>query len=187
MCNIVSHKGGKTMSYFLKVTPQKGRTYLAIYYGYYNRDTKSASNRVYKALGSIETLIEKGIPNPKQHFQKVVDKLNKQEEQEKMTTVTDVAPLIKAGYFPFKSLIKSIKFDEYVSYFNAATNFEFKLEELLCSLIYSRLLQPCSKLKTHKEVMPYLYDKYDFSYDARTWVFRERLSKVYRVSIQVNI
>ena len=161
----MSHKGGKTMSYFLKVTPQKGRTYLAIYYGYYNRDTKSASNRVYKSLGSIETLIEKGIPNPKQHFQKVVDKLNKQEEQEKMTTVTDVAPLIKAGYFPFKSLIKSIQFDEYVSYFNAATNFEFKLEELLCSLIYSRLLQPCSKLKTHKEVMPYLYDKYDFSYD----------------------
>ena len=43
------------MAFFLKQTPLKGRTYLAIYESFYSREKKGTAHRTYKSLGSIET------------------------------------------------------------------------------------------------------------------------------------
>ena len=44
-------------------------------------------------------------------------------------------------------------------------SFEFDLYELLSSLIYARLVNPCSKHRTFHEVLPQLRDDVHFSYD----------------------
>ena len=44
-------------------------------------------------------------------------------------------------------------------------NFSFPISSLIEALVYSRIVQPCSKLKTYNEVLPLLYEDYDFSLD----------------------
>ena len=65
------------MSYYLKKTKLKGRTYLSIDESFYNPDKKGTSHKCYRSLGSVETLIDKGLEDPITHFQKEVDALNK--------------------------------------------------------------------------------------------------------------
>lgn len=44
-----------------------------------------------------------------------------------------------------------------------STDFRFNIYEMISALVYSRLVCPCSKSKTFDEVIPKLYEKYDFS------------------------
>ena len=46
-----------------------------------------------------------------------------------------------------------------------ATDFRFNVFELLSALVYSRVVQPCSKSKTFTDVIPKLFEKHDFSLD----------------------
>ena len=56
--------GGVFMAYFLKKINQKGRTYLSIVESFYDPKKKGTSHKSYKALGSVETNIAKGIKDP---------------------------------------------------------------------------------------------------------------------------
>lgn len=44
-----------------------------------------------------------------------------------------------------------------------ATDFRFNIFEMTSALVYARLVQPCSKSKTYVEVIPKLFESYDFS------------------------
>lgn len=66
------------MSYYLKKTRLKGRTYLSIDESFYSSKTKGTAHRVYKSLGSVETLKENGMEDPVSFYQKEVDRLNEQ-------------------------------------------------------------------------------------------------------------
>lgn len=46
-----------------------------------------------------------------------------------------------------------------------ATNFRFNISDMISALIYARVVHPCSKSKTYDEVIPKLFDQYDFSLD----------------------
>ena len=46
-----------------------------------------------------------------------------------------------------------------------ATNFRFSVFDLIAALVYARLVRPCSKSKTYEEVIPKLFESYDFSLD----------------------
>ncbi len=48
--------------------------------------------------------------------------------------------------------------------FKINTNFEFDLYEIFSSLIYARLVKPCSKYKSFHDVIPYLGNKVNFTY-----------------------
>lgn len=48
--------------------------------------------------------------------------------------------------------------------FKMYTNFEFDLYEIFSSLIYARLVKPCSKYKSFHDVIPYLGNKINFIY-----------------------
>ena len=52
------------MSYYLKKTRLKGRTYLSIDESFYSKEKKGTAHRCFKSLGSVETHIENGIENP---------------------------------------------------------------------------------------------------------------------------
>lgn len=61
------------MSYYLKKTKLKGRTYLSIDESFYSSKTKGTAHRVFQSLGSVETLKEKGMADPVSFYQKEVD------------------------------------------------------------------------------------------------------------------
>lgn len=153
------------MAYFLKQTPLNGRTYLAIYESFYSHDKKGTAHKCFKSLGSIETHKANGMSDPVSFYQNEVDALNKKRSDEGVRKISDTSPLLHLGYFPLKSIMDKLKIKKFVDYFKLTTNFEFDLYELLSSLIYARGVNPCSKNKTFHEVLPNLYNSYDYSYD----------------------
>ena len=153
------------MAYFLKKTKLKNRTYLAIYESFYDPKRKETAHRCFKSLQSIETHIANGIADPVAHFQKEVDALNNVKKEESVRKISDKSPVHYLGYFPLKSLMTKLQIKKYVDYFKLTNEFEYDLFELLSSLVYARSVNPCSKLRTFHDVLPYLYHEYNFSYD----------------------
>lgn len=153
------------MAYFLKKTKLKNRTYLAIYESFYSHDKKGTAHKCFQSLGSIETHIEHGIPDPVSHFQMQVDALNKSKKEVGVRKISKQSPSVYLGYFPLKSILDKLKIKKYVDFFNLTNDFKYDLFELLSSLIYARSVHPCSKHKTFHEVLPNLYYPYDYSYD----------------------
>lgn len=184
------------MAYFLKKTHNKGRTYLSIVESYYSPQKRCGAHRTYKSLASVESWIAKGIDDPIAHFQKEVDALNDEVSNDKVLKISDSSPELYLGYFPFASLLNKMNIKKYVDYFNFSNSFEFDLYELLSSLIYARLVNPCSKYKTFHEVIPQLKDTTHFSYDQLLdglefigndygkfiEIFNEQMKKVYNIN-----
>jgi len=165
MVLVVLYFGGVLVAYFLKQTPLKGRTYLAIYESFYSREKKGTAHKAFKSLGSIETHKANGMEDPVVIFQKEVDELNRKQHREAERMISNKSPLLHLGYFPLKSIMEKLKIKKYVDYFKLTCDFEFDLYELLSSLIFARCVNPCSKRRTFHEVLPNLFDSFDYSYD----------------------
>lgn len=153
------------MAYFLKITKQKNRTYLAIYESFYNPNKKETSHKSFKSLGSVETNIKNGIKDPIAYYQKEVDELNRIRDEAGIKKISDVSPILYLGYFPLKAILDKLKIKKFVDYFKLTNDFEYDLFDLLSSLIYARSVHPCSKNRTFHEVLPNLYHSYEYSYD----------------------
>ena len=61
--------------------------------------------------------------------------------------------------------MEKLNIKHFIDYFKLITRFEFDLYDLLSSLIYASPVNPCSKYRTFHEVLPNLYQTYNFSYD----------------------
>ena len=153
------------MAYFLKKTKLKNRTYLAIYESFYSHDKKGTAHKCYQSFGSIETLKGNGMEDPVAHFQKEVNRLNSEKKAMGVRKISDTSPILYLGYFPLKNILDKLKMKKYVDLFKLTNDFKYDLYELLSSLIYARSVHPCSKYRTFHEVLPNLYQPYDYSYD----------------------
>jgi len=155
------------MAYFLKQATLKGRTYLSIVESFYNKDKKGTAHKTFKSLSSIETHKASGIDDPITHFSAIVKKMNedfnyaKQEERDRQIMES---PEKHLGYFLIKAVFEGIGVSRFLDFLQSVRGFRFSISELIEALIYSRMIEPCSKSKTSKEVIPSLYGKYDFSY-----------------------
>ena len=153
------------MAFYLKKTKLKGRTYLSIDESFYSHDKKGTAHKCYKSLGSVETWIKKGIPDPISHFQQEVDALNQEKSAEGIRKISNISPSLYLGYFPLKSIMEKMHIKKFIDYFKLTNDFNYDLYELLSSLIFARAVHPCSKYKTFHEVLPNLYDHVSYSYD----------------------
>ncbi len=153
------------MAYYLKKTKLKGRTYLSIDESFYNHEKRGTAHKCFKSLGSVETWMEKGIPDPVAHFQKEVDALNRERADVGIRKISEVSPVQYLGYFPLKALLDKMKIKKYVDYFKLTNDFSYDLYELLSSLVFARAVHPCSKYRTFHEVLPNLYSPPYYSYD----------------------
>jgi len=153
------------MAFFLKKATLKGRTYLSICESFYNPNKKGTAHKTFKSLGSIETLKDNGIDDPIAFYQKEVNALNQEKMSVGVRQISDVSPNLYLGYFPLKAILDKLKIKKYVDYFKLANDFEYDLYELLSTLIYARVVNPCSKHRTFHEVLPELFDSTDYSYD----------------------
>ena len=157
------------MGYFLKKTNNKKGTYLQIYESYYDPERRGGAHRSYRPIGYVHDLVEKGIEDPFSHFQLEVDELNKKfnenKEANKTKTISDESPEKYLGYFPLKNINDALRTKQYIDLMQTATDFRFNVYDIMSSLIYSRVVHPCSKSKTYDEVLPKLFESTDFSLD----------------------
>lgn len=188
--------GGVILAYFLKKSTLKGRTYLSIVESFYSHDKRGAAHRTYKSLASVETWKAKGIDDPIVYFQKEVDELNNAHKNQGVPKISDISPERYLGYFPFVSLMNQMNIKKYVDYFHLGNHFQYDLYEVLSSLIYARLVCPCSKYKTFHEVIPQLKDSVHYSYDQLLdalefigndyhkfiEIFNEQLKSLYKIN-----
>ena len=157
------------MAYFLKKTNNKKGTYLQIYESYYNPERKTGAHRSYKPIGYVHELQAKGIEDPISFYKEEVQKLNqefqKRKQAEKVRQISEESPEKLLGYFPLKNLCDSFGCKKYNDLMQTATGFRFNIFDMMSSLIYARVVHPCSKLKTYIEILPKLFEAYDFSLD----------------------
>lgn len=153
------------MAYFLKKQRQNNNTYLAIYESFYSKASHGTKHKCHKSLGSITKLIESGIEDPISYFQNEVDKLNNESSRKVISKISSSSPLRYLGFFPFQAILNTLAVKNEIDLFKYTTNYTFDLYEVLSSLIYARAVKPCSKHKTYHEVIPFLFNDYDFSYD----------------------
>ena len=152
------------MSYYLKKTTLKGRTYLSIDESFYSNDKKGTAHRCFKSLGSVETLMKNGIDDPVSFYKAEVDKLNKEANEKKVKEIS-VTPERFLGYFLLKSVLDKMQIKKYIDLYKLTTSFKFDLYDVLSNLVYARVTNPCSKYRTHTEVIPRLFGGVNFSYD----------------------
>lgn len=156
------------MSYFLKQTKQGSRIFLQISETTYNKITKRSSNRCYKKLGYLDALVTKEMPDPISYYNEEVRRLNKkrneQIEKEKIAKI-GADPTRNIGYFLVKDMYNTLGIKKELEPFKYINDFSYPISSLLEALTFSRIVTPCSKLKTYNEVLPYLYEDYDFSLD----------------------
>lgn len=182
------------MAYFLKKSNYKKGTYLQIYESFYDPERKGSAHRSHKALGYVHELQAKGIDDPISFYQEEVKKLNQEFQAEKAAKkskqISDDSPEKLIGYFPMKNLNDQLSVKKYIDLMQTATDFRFNVFNMMSALVYSRLVQPSSKLKTYDAVIPKLFDHYDFSlnqlYDGLEYIGceYEKIIEIYNHQIQ---
>ncbi len=159
------------MALFVKQTPQKGRVYLQIVDGIYDKKTKNTKHKVYKKLGYLDEL-EKDYKDPIAYFKDWCNKENERLKGRDFEPIPTKTSFKNLGYFPFKQLYKQLLVGKIVNNFQFLIGDEsrYKLSDVFEPLVYSRILNPTSKLETYESFLDTLVHEFNFSkaqmYDA---------------------
>lgn len=155
------------MAYFLKKSNLKKGTYLQIYESFYDSERRDTAHRSFKAIGYVDELIDKGIDDPVSFYKDEVAKLNQllsvERSVNKTKQISEETPEKLLGYFPLKNMNDALNVKNYIDLMQSATAFQFNVSDMISALVYSRAVLPCSKSKTFEQVIPRLFDSYDFS------------------------
>lgn len=157
------------MSYFVKKTEKPKGTYLQIYNSYYVPGNKNNKSELVKTLGYVDELKNQGIDDPIAFYTDECKKKNQEIREEKKIKkselVDDKDYLFNYGYFLVKSIMNTLNLKQIFDIYCTQFNKRFNHYNVFTNLVYSRIVGPCSKLKTHNVVLPRLYEKPDFSLD----------------------
>ena len=182
------------MAYFLKKTTNKKGLYLQIYESFYDPERGHTAHKSFKPIGYVHELQAKGIDDPISFYQEEVNKLNQEFQAAKKTKkaklISDESPEKLLGYFPIKNINDKLSVKKYIDLMQTATDFRFNIFDMMSSLVYARLVHPCSKSKTYDEVIPRLFDSYDYSlnqlYEGLEYIGceYEKIIEIYNHQIQ---
>ena len=182
------------MAYFLKKTINKKGTYLQIYSSFYDPERGHTAHKAYRPVGYVHELQAKGIDDPVAFYKEEVLKLNQElkaaKDAKKAKQISDDSPEKLIGYFPMKNINDKLSVKKYIDLMQTATDFRFNVFDMMSALVYARLVYPCSKSKTYDEVIPKLFDSYDFSlnqlYDGLEYIGceYEKIIEIYNHQIQ---
>lgn len=156
------------MAFFLKKTNLKRGVYLQIYESFYDRSKKGTAHKSYKAVGYVQDLIESGIPDPVAYYSEVVAQMNieaKRIKEESKARQIAASPERHLGYFLLKNIYDDLHVSNYLDLMQSVRGFRFRLSDLMEALVYSRVVDPCSKSKTYHDILPKLSEFYGFSDD----------------------
>ena len=156
------------MAYFLKKSNSNNDIYLQIYESFYDPERKGSAHRSVRPLGYVKKLQAQGIEDPIAYYKEEVARMNQERKEKKESErklITEESPERLLGYFPMKNINDGLRVKKWLDLMQSVTNFRFNVYELLATLVYARMVMPCSKSKTFAEVLPRLYEKPSFSLD----------------------
>ena len=161
-------EGGTIVAYFLKRSNLKKGIYLQIYESFYDPLRKGTAHRSHRAIGYVDALVASGMEDPVSHYLDVVRGMNEEAksaaERARERQISE-SPEKHLGYFLVKSVLDGLKVSGFFDFLQLHRAFRFRIADVIEALVYSRMVEPCSKSKTFHEVMPSLFGQYDFSYD----------------------
>lgn len=156
------------MAYYLKKTNKPKGLYLQIYFSYRNKDIKQTVSKSYRAVGYYQDLISQGIVDPIDYCNKEIKILNEkfhlEKDRAKQKLIGD-SPEKFLGYFFLKNIYDGLHVSNHLDKLQSSRKFKFSINDIVESLIYARHVMPCSKRKTFYDVIPKLYNQYNYSYD----------------------
>lgn len=156
------------MAYFLKKTNLKKGVYLQIYESFYNRNKKETAHKSHQAIGYVQDLINSGIPDPVNYYSDIVKQMNieaKRIKEENKARQIAASPERYLGYFLLQNIYADLHVSNYLDLMQSVRGFRFQLSDLIEALIYSRVVDPCSKIRTCHDILPKLYESYGLTYD----------------------
>lgn len=182
------------MAYFLKKTKNKKGLYLQIYESFYDPERGHTAHKSYKPIGYVHELQAKGIDDPVSFYKEEVAKLNQEfkaaRNSSKTKQISEESPEKLLGHFPQKNINDGLSVKKYIDLMQTATDFRFNVFDMMSALVYARLVHPCSKSRTYDEVIPKLFESYDFSlnqlYDGLEYMGceYEKVIEIYNHQIQ---
>ena len=153
------------MRYFLKkTTPSKKGMYLQIYRTNYVPG-KGNQNKSYKALGYVDELKAKGIGDPIEYAKGLIDELNGQHKLLKEKQIGDASASKNAGYFLAKAMFDALDMDRDLNIVASSCKSQYEFAKFLRSLTYAQIVDPGSKLKMYRDIIPNLYGAERYTYD----------------------
>ncbi len=157
------------MSYFLRKERKKNDVYLQIYENVWVKELKQPRAKHVASIGYVSKLISDEIPDPISYYTEKVNQMNLQRKAE-LNDETRPRAFKKSveknvGYYLLSSLIDELDVKETVDILASAKKYQFSLYDMICQLIYSRVIAPCSKSKTVSNVFPLLYNGVEMSED----------------------
>lgn len=156
------------MAYFLKISHIKKGTYLQIYESFRNKEKKCSAQKCIKSLGYLDDLISSGMDDPISFYKNEVAKMNKKAKQSKeelSIKKIEQSPIKNLGYFLIKGLFNKLDFKSYFDLLDKIEGESLSTYDYLLYMTASRIINPCSKIKTFEEVLPSLFEPYDISKD----------------------
>ena len=153
------------MRFFLKkTTPSKKGVYLQIYRTNYVPG-KGNQNKSYKALGYVDELKAKGIEDPIEYAKGLINELNGQHKLLKEKQIGDASTSKNAGYFLAKAMFDALDMDRDLNIVASSYKSQYEFAKFLRSLTYAQIVDPGSKLKMYRDIIPNLYGAERYTYD----------------------
>ena len=158
------------------------------------KNAGTQAHKSFKPIGYVHELQAQGIVDPIAYYKEQVVKLNQEfknaKTESKSKQISEDSPEKLIGYFPFKNINDKLGVKKYIDLMQTATDFRFNVFDMISALVYARLVQPCSKAKTYDEVIPKLFESYDFSlsqlYDGLEYIGceYEKIIEIYNHQLQ---
>lgn len=168
LLSVVIHSWRFFMAYFLKVSHIKKGTYLQIYESFRDKSRHCSAQKSFKSLGYLDDLIASGIDDPISFYKSEVDKMNKKAKKEKEDLAIkkiDDSPIKNLGYFLVKGVFNKLRIKFHLDLLDKIENENVSTYDYLLNMVSSRIVNPCSKIKTFEEVLPTLFESYNISKD----------------------
>ncbi len=175
------------MAYFLKKSKLKKGVYLQIYESYYNKDTKSTSNRSYRCIGYVDELTTNEIPDPVSYYSSFVTKMNekhKLRKQNKKKKQISTSPVKHLGYFPLKSILNRLDISNEINSIGEKQHFETSLYPVLEAALFANAVNMLSKTSAFHSQIPKLYDTFELT-PHNIYFGIEALGKDYEAIIDI--
>ena len=128
-----------------------------MYDRYWDSSIKQARTKSVEAFGYVEDLKAEGIEDPVSYYEEYVRKQNERNKDENRPRAFKECLEKNVGYFLLSSLIDELKVKEDIDILSSVKNYQFSVYDMICQLIYSRIICPCSKSKTVSAIFPKLY------------------------------
>lgn len=155
--------------YLKKSSTKNGRTYLSIAEGRRDPKTKKTKTVNIRKIGYLDELT-KEYPNPIEHFTAVVEEMNRAKIEEKTALIITVDRTKQVegnerknfGYVVLSAIYHELGIHRFFASRQQSVSAEYNMNSIMRLLVFSRLINPCSKKKAYDEREQF-FERSDFS------------------------